>query len=461
VDDLARLTALELRDAFSRRELSPVEALDAVAARIEQVEPLIKAFLTLALDRAREEARRSEAAYAAGTAGPLEGLPLAVKDLFDTAGIRTTYGSTMFVDNVPAADAEPVRLVRAAGAVVLGKTSVHEFAWGVTNVNRAFDSGRNPWNPELVSGGSSGGSAVALATFEAQLALGSDTGGSIRVPASFCGIVGFKPTFGRVPTEGVWPLAPSLDHVGPMARTPADAALLFSVLTGSPPVDVGGGAAGLRVAFCGDLLRVEPEPPVRAALDAALAALRDAGATLVEVSLPEADEFLPTFRPIQAAEAVAGHRRLGLWPGRRDEYGPDVRGRLESGEAVTFDEYRAAIAVRERLRGGFARLFDEADIVVTPVSAVLPPSLGSEETPYGGGTAQFRDVTLPYSTPQDVVGLPSCAVRAGFDERGLPIGIQLAGRFGEDATVLRAAQALWETTPDVQSSWPAVPADVG
>jgi aspartyl-tRNA(Asn)/glutamyl-tRNA(Gln) amidotransferase subunit A len=138
-----------------------------------------------------------------------------------------------------------------------------------------------------------------------------------------------------------------------------------------------------------------------------------------------------------------------------------VRGRLESGEAVTFDEYRAAIAVRERLRGGFARLFDEADIVVTPVSAVLPPSLGSEETPYGGGTAQFRDVTLPYSTPQDVVGLPSCAVRAGFDERGLPIGIQLAGRFGEDATVLRAAQALWETTPDVQSSWPAGPADVG
>jgi aspartyl-tRNA(Asn)/glutamyl-tRNA(Gln) amidotransferase subunit A len=457
VDDLVRLGALDLRDRFSRRELSPVEALDAFAARIEEVEPQLKAFVTLALDEARDDARRSEGAYLAGSAGPLEGIPLAVKDLYDTAGIRTTYGSRMFDEHVPAADAEAVRLARAAGAVVVGKTSVHEFAWGVTNYNAAFDAGRNPWALDRISGGSSGGSAAALATFEAPLALGSDTGGSIRIPASFCGIAGFKPTFGRVSTAGAWPLAPSLDHAGPMARSPADAALLFAALTGVEAPRLRTDVTGLRVASCADLLRVEPEPPVRAAYDAALEALREAGATLVEAAFPEADDLLPTFRPIQAAEAVAGHRRLGLWPERREEYGPDVRERLEGAEAVTFDDYRNAIAARERHRETFARIFDEADILVTPVSAVLPVERGSDETPYRGGTAMLRDVVLPYSTPQDLAGLPSCAVRAGFDERGLPIGVQLAGRYSDDWKVLGAAQALWEATPDVQSRWPDLP----
>jgi aspartyl-tRNA(Asn)/glutamyl-tRNA(Gln) amidotransferase subunit A len=453
VADLTRASALELLAGFRDRAFSPVEVIDALAARIDEVEPRLKAFVTLTLDEARAEARKAEAAYGHGAARRLEGVPLAVKDLYDTEGVRTTYGSPMFAEHLPEADAAAVRVAKKAGAIVIGKTSTHEFAWGISGYNVHFDAGRNPWDLERVSGGSSGGSGAALAAFEAPLALGTDTGGSIRAPAAFCGLVGFKPTFGSIPTDGVFPLAPSLDTVGPLARTTGDAALLYSALVGRdivPEPDV----ASLRVATSPGLMSLELNPDVRAAFEAALSVLERLGATIVEVDLPDSKEMLRVFAVVQQTEALLAHRARGLWPDRRGEYGPDVLNRLESAESLTLDDYVAASITREWIRAAWGEAFRHADLIATPVAPVSPSPLGEEEIEHFGRTRLFRVLMLRYTTPQNVVGVPACAVRAGFDELGIPVGIQLAGRPGADAKVLDAAQALFDATPEIQSRWP-------
>jgi aspartyl-tRNA(Asn)/glutamyl-tRNA(Gln) amidotransferase subunit A len=466
------LTARELVERYTTHELSPVEVVEAVVRRIQDREPALNAFGALRLEQGLDEARRAERAYAGRPERPppLLGVPLVVKDLFDTAGLETTYGSPMFQGHVPDADAAAVRRARGAGAIVLGKTATHEFAWGITSYNAHFDWGRNPWAPDRVSGGSSGGSAVALAVGEAALALGSDTGGSIRVPAAFCGVVGLKPTYGHIDTMGVFPLAPSLDHVGPMARTPADVALLYGVLAraegagsraagAASPFETGGGVEGLRVAMCDDLIAVALTDDVRTAFESSLRLLEDLGARIVEAALPEAAEVLPTFRTIQGAEALAVHRRAGLFPTRRDEYGEDVGGRLDAAQKIAFDDYRDAALARELLRAAFVRLFEVTDVLLTPVAAGPPVRRGSEELDHLGSTVPFRDLVLPFTTPQDLAGLPACAVRAGFDALGVPIGVQLTGPPGGEVTVLRAADALFQASGALQDRWPANGAD--
>ena len=301
-------SAIELKAAFAARELSPVELIDHAAEHAE-----LGAFITLTLDAARAEARVAERAYKDGTARALEGLPLAVKDLFDTAGVRTTYGSRIYEGHVPLADAEAVRRAKDAGAIVVGKTLTHEFAWGITSTNPHFPVCRNPWDPERVPGGSSGGSAVALATGAAALALGTDTGGSVRIPAAFCGVCGLKPTYNRISAAGVFPLARSLDHVGPMARTPADVRLFFEALTGSRATR----EPEPRIAICPDLHARELEPGIRRAFDEAARAL-DA----FEVPFEGAERIYPAFVPIQGVEAALAHH--ATFPSRRDDYGPDV-----------------------------------------------------------------------------------------------------------------------------------------
>jgi aspartyl-tRNA(Asn)/glutamyl-tRNA(Gln) amidotransferase subunit A len=363
-------------------------------------------------------------------------VPLAVKDLFDTAGVRTTYGSPMFAAHVPDRDAEAVRSAREAGAIVLGKTATHEFAWGMSSINPRLGTCRNPHAPERVPGGSSGGSAAALAAGFAPLALGTDTGGSIRLPAAFCGVTGFKPTWGRIGLAGVFPLAPSLDHVGPMARTPADATLLLGVLSGralGPPSPL----AGRTVAISRDLHVAPLEPAVERAHAAAAARLGELGATVEEVAFPEASLILPTYRMIQLAEALQTHTRAGLYPARRADYGDDVGGRLDLAREVTLERYVDAAADRERLRAAFARVFSGADLLLTPVSAAAPPRIDEE-----GAAQSLRETALPYTAPQDVAGLPACTVPAGADDGGLPIGLQLTGPAGADADVLAAAEAF-------------------
>lgn len=457
--EITALSALELLELYRQRALSPVEVLQALAEQIEELDPSLGAFTTLCLNRAREEATRAETLYVRGEAtGPLAGVPIGVKDLFDTAGVRTTYGSPMFSDNVPAADAETVRRARAAGAILVGKTQTHEFAWGITSVNELMGTSRNPWALDRISGGSSGGSAVALAAGMVPLALGSDTGGSIRVPSSFCGTVGLKPTFGRINTAGIFPLAPSLDHPGTMARSPGDAALLFDAIVDQPRRDGsalrGDGLRGMRVGLCQDLhlvpLAAEVEHAFRAAADAAATL----GAELVEVALPDAAGAYEAFGRVQRCEALRTHTEAGLFPARRAEYGKDVLDRLELATTTTLREYLEGTERRELLRAGFQRLFDQADLLLTPVTAGPPAPIGEERVMHLGREIEFRELVMSYTTPQDLVGLPACTVRAGFDALGIPTAVQLTGPPWSEARVLAAAQALFEATADVQARRP-------
>ena len=437
------MTAGELLAGYAARALSPVEVVADLAARIEA--DATGAFWTLCLERAAEEARAAEAAWGRGEARPLEGVPFAAKDIFDTEDVRTTYGSAMFAAHVPARDAEAVRRVRGAGAILLGKTATHEFAWGLSSINESMGTCRNPRDPERVAGGSSGGSGVALAAGLVPLALGTDTGGSIRVPSAFCGVAGLKPTWGRVSLDGVWPLARSLDHAGPMARTAADLALLLGVLAGADPAgwDAAGDRAverplaGLVAGVCQDLHGVALEPDIAAAHAATAGALAALGARVVEVPFGEAGRIVPAFRTIQLAESLDTHRRAGLYPERRHEYGDDVGARLDMATEVTLDVLLDATLARETVRAGFVRLFGEVDILLTPVSAVAPPRIEAERA-----RPILREAVIPYTTPQDLVGLPACAVPAGTDALGLPIGMQLTAAPGGEAQVLRFAAAL-------------------
>ncbi len=469
--ELVGLSATELLEGYRERRFSPVEVVDALAARIEELNQWLGAFTTLCLERAREEARTAERQYLrAESVRALAGVPFGVKDLFDSEGVRTTYGSPMFADHVPTVDAEAVRRARAAGAILIGKTQTHEFAWGITSVNFLMGSSRNPWNPRLMSGGSSGGSAVALAAQLVPLALGSDTGGSIRVPSSFCGTVGLKPTYGRISAAGVFPLARSLDHPGAMARTPADSALLLQTIAGVDArdpatenvpvghleVELGAGLSGVRVGLCPDLHLVPLAPEVGSAFESAVAAVERLGGELVEIELPGADRIYETFGVIQRGEALFSHVQAGLFPARRDEYGEDVRARLELATTVDLPSYLAASAERQRLRAAFDRVFDQVDVLLTPVSAGSPLPIGEERTVHQGREIEFRELVMSYTVAQDLTGLPACTARVGFDELGIPVGAQFTGpRWGE-ARVLRAAQALFEGTRQVQDRWPEI-----
>jgi aspartyl-tRNA(Asn)/glutamyl-tRNA(Gln) amidotransferase subunit A len=473
MDDLVGLSAGELLGGYRRRRFSPVEVVHALTVRIEELNPELGAFTTLCLERALDEARVVEQQYLRGEpVGTLAGVPFAVKDLFDSEGVRTTYGSAMFGDHVPTADAEAVRRARGAGAIMIGKTQTHEFAWGITSVNFLMGTSRNPWDPARMSGGSSGGSAVALAGQLVPLALGSDTGGSIRVPSAFCGTVGLKPTYGRVSAAGVFPLARSLDHPGPMARTPTDAALLLEAIAGVDERDpatedaplgnleaeIAAGLTGMRVGICPDLHLVPLAADVDSAFQSAVASVEDLGGELVEVGFPDADRIYESFGVIQRAEALFSHTRAGLFPARKDEYGEDVLGRLELATKVALPDYLAASAERQRVRAAFDRILDHVDMLLTPVAAGSPLPIGEEKTVHLGKEIEFRELVMSYTVPQDLTGLPACTVRVGFDRLGIPAGAQFtAPRWGE-GRVLRAAQALFEATPEIQKRWPALSA---
>lgn len=462
--DLCYLSAQDLQDGYRCGDFSPLEVVTAVADRIESIDGSINAFTTLSLDQAFDEAKiatRMFATQGVDQSRPLEGVPIAVKDLFDTAGLRTTYGSAVFSEHVPAADARAVALARGAGCIVVGKTTTHEFGWGITSNNPHFGPVRNPWNTRYVPGGSSGGSAAALAVGQIPLALGSDTGGSIRIPAAFCGVVGFKPTFARVPVGGVFPLAFSLDHAGPMARTPRDALLLLDA--------IGVGAAkrpfaerrdrtdrlkGARIGISPDLHLVSLVPDVERVFQDTLRTLEGLGAVCVECELSDAGTILDTFVTIQRAEAAFAHRVTDLFPRRGAQYGLDVHQRLEEAAGVTFDQYLAALRTRRRVYDQFLDMLSTIDALLTPISAVPPAVIGEENVDYNGGTMAFRDAVMSYTVPQDLVGFPACAVRAGFDRGGLPIGVQFTGLPWRDRSVLMLADAFFANTSPIQDAWP-------
>lgn len=468
---MQRLTDLDvpgLLDGYRTRAFSPREVVDAVADRITHIDPVVHAFTALCIDRARTEAKIAERKYRdRKTDGSLLGIPFAAKDIFDTAEVRTSYGSRHFVHHVPQNDAHVVAAARRAGAILVGKTQTHEFAWGVTSINRAMGTSRNPWALDCISGGSSGGSAVALASRLVPLALGTDTGGSVRIPSALCGTLGLKPTYGRLSTIGVLPLSPSLDHTGVMARTPMDAALFFEAL-GHPGRDRSSLSTSLQasdvtdlrditIASCDDLNGLCPlRADIATVLARALRVLASVGARIVNVRFPCPEEIYPTFSIIQLAEAAIAHRGAGLYPKWLDLYGDDVKRRLEAAAKVTFTDYAAAVCKREEIRQRFAELFTRATLLLTPVCATGPAKIEMEEGDSRRQRPDFREFVVPYTVPQNLVGFPACSIRAGFDRDRTPVGIQLTAPPMREDLLLRAAHAFFVTDRAVQETWPEV-----
>ena len=416
---------------------------------IAQLNPSLNAFITVMADSALEEARMAEAEIARGEwRGPLHGIPIALKDLIDTAGVRTTAASALYKDRIPSRDAEVVRRLRTAGAVIIGKNNLHEFAYGGSSLVSFFGDVHNPRDPERIAGGSSGGSAAAVVAGMACAAIGTDTAGSVREPASLCGCVGLKPTYGRVSARGVIPLSTSLDHVGPLARSVTDAAIVLQAIAGYdtqdvtssnvPVADYAGaireGVQKLRVGAPREYFFEDLDPEVRSAVDQALAIIQSLGAEIKHVRL-----HVPTDRKLQAAESYAYHaENIAL---HADLLSPETVRRIRSGEDVTAADYIARRRELEEARRTIAGVFADADVIVTPTAPIPAPTIA--ELRANPGTLRPAELKLLRNTrPFNVWGLPAISVPCGSTKSGLPIGLQIAGPHWREDLVLRLGFAF-------------------
>lgn len=438
------------------RRLSPVELLDSVLGRIDAVDGQLCAFAAVTPELAREAAADAEREITAGRyRGPLHGIPLGVKDLFDTAGVASTSGSKVRADNVPAADAVAVERLLAAGMVMVGKTHTHEFAYGAITPTT-----RNPWNTEHIPGGSSGGSAAAVAAGECMVGLGSDTAGSIRIPSSLCGTVGLKPSYGRVSRRGVTSLSWSLDHVGPLTRNVRDCALVLQQLAGPDRLDpacldvpvpdyldgIDAGVAGLRVGVPSNYFFDQVTDDVRDAVHAAIDVLDTAGAEIREVTVPAQQVILAAVWAILLPEASAYHQHTLRTAG--DLLGDDVRLFLEVGELVLATDYIKALRVRTVVQQGWAAMFHDLDVLIAPCTPIAAPLAGASEVRWPDGTSEnITGALVRLTSPSNLTGLPALALPVGQDPAGLPLGMQIIGRPFDEATVLRVGQA-YETATD-------------
>lgn len=453
--------------AVNAGELAPAAALQACRRRIEALDGRINAVVVLAPERANRAAEAVEAGRAAGERPrPLAGVPILHKDILCTAGVPTAAGSRLLAGWIPDFDAAVVSRLENAGTLLLGKTNTHEFATGTTGLVSAAGAVRNPWNPEHVAGGSSSGSAAALAAGLAPAATGTDTGGSVRIPAACCGIVGLKPTYGRVSRQGVVPFAWSLDHVGPMARTVDDVAALLTAMAGPDPRDPASanrpgedfrrrledGVDGLRIGLLGKDFTDRARADVAEAVRRATARLEGLGAERVPTTTPrEAEDVGPIAIGIFLAEGGAVHS-TGL-ARRPDAYQRETRAFLELAERVTGPVYLRAQRLRGRLCQAFARLLREVDLLLCPTLPVTAPRADARVLSLPEGEVDARATLTLFTRPFNLTGLPALSLPCGFDESGLPVGLQIVGRPFEEATVLRAAAAL-EADLDLTARWP-------
>ena len=436
------LTIVEAGAALRDGSLSAAALTESVLGRIAETEPRLNAYITVTWDLAREQAAEADAALRDGRdLGPLHGIPVALKDLVDTAGIATTGGSGFLRERVPEANATVYRKLQEAGAVMPGKLNLHEFAFGTTSRNPHFGAVRNPWDEERSPGGSSGGSGASVAVGSSLAALGSDTGGSIRIPASLCGVVGLMGTYGRVSRSGVLPLSWTLDHVGPLAKTVEDAALVLNAIAGHDPADPGSASrpvddaaaklgeeiAGLRIGLPREMLWDGLDDEVAEACTVAVDVLRGSGAVVEEVDLP-----LQTGRGrglTIIAEAAAYHEK---WlRERRDEYG-DILPRIEAGLTVSAVDYINDQRLRRKFIEETRAVLERVDVLVSPTCSRTAPLIED-----GDPTAELARLTAPY----DVTGIPAISVPCGFDGKGLPIGLMIGGRHWDEATVCQVAGA--------------------
>jgi aspartyl-tRNA(Asn)/glutamyl-tRNA(Gln) amidotransferase subunit A len=472
-----RRTIHELAAAFAEGAESPVAVTEAYLARIDALDSRVGAYLTVTRDEALAAARASHARHRAGAPlSPLDGAPIALKDVFCTRGVRTTCGSRILETYVPPYDATMVARLRAAGAVILGKTNMDEFAMGSSTEHSAFHPTRNPWDLTRVPGGSSGGSAAAVAGGLAAGAFGTDTGGSVRQPAAFCGVVGLKPTYGRVSRYGLVAFASSLDHVAPFALDITDTALLLAAVAGHDPLDatsvtapvpdytaaLGQGVRGLRIGVPDEYFGEGLDPEIERAVRAAIDVLRGLGAAVERVSLPTTTYGVATYYIVAPAEASSNLARYdgvkyGLRvPGkdlidmvsrtRAAGFGAEVKRRVMLGTYALstgyYDAYYGqAQKVRTLVRRDFDKAFERVDVLAAPTTPSVAFEHGAKADPLA---MYMNDV---YTIPASMTGLPAISVPCGFDAAGLPIGLQLIGRSLDEATLLRAAHAYEQATP--------------
>lgn len=458
-NELLHRPLYELAHLIRSQEISPVELTEATLARIERVDPQLNSYITVLPDSAREEARRLEQELVDGHyRGPLHGIPVSVKDMFTTRGVRTTCGSKVLSDWIPDHDATAVTRWREAGAVVLGKTNMHEFAYGVTTNNPHFGATRNPWDLKRVPGGSSGGSGAAVAASLCRASLGSDTGGSIRIPAAVCGIVGIKPTYGRVSRFGAIPLAWSIDHVGPLAKCVQDAAILLGAMAGPDPQDpatsqepvtdyaaaLTGEIGGLRVGLPRNYFFDNVDGEILAAVQASVRRLESLGAHIVQLPLPHLDLCPALEAHITLAEATSYHEPY--LSGRAQDYSGAVRTNLEAGRYLLATDYVKSQRARTLLQEVFAEALRQVDVIVSPTLPAFPPPVGEVWVQSGELREHVIDAFLRFNIPFNLTGLPAISLPCGFSSAGLPIGLQFAGRAFDEATVLRAAHAYESNT---------------
>jgi aspartyl-tRNA(Asn)/glutamyl-tRNA(Gln) amidotransferase subunit A len=458
-NDLTALSIAEAAALIVRRDVSPVELTDAYLARIEEHNPLLNAYVTITAEPARAEARAAEGEITHGTyRGPLHGIPIALKDLYATKGVRTAAGSKILWDRVPDEDSAVTRLLREAGAISLGKTNTHEFAYGVTTNNPHFGPTRNPWDPDCIPGGSSGGSGAAVAAGMAAMAMGTDTGGSIRIPAALCGTVGLKATHGRVSTAGVIPLSWTLDHAGPLTRTVEDAALVLNAIAGADSNDTMTAPiavedyrqrldAGVRGMRFGVLRGAEFDPldaAVSAALDAAFVVLRDLGATTEAVDGTLFGNGRSAVTDIMMLEAQ--HYHAASLRDRPQDFGEDVRARLTRRTDMTAHDLLAALRVRDAITVAANHLMEGYDALLLATTRIPAPPIAGQMIVIDGEEVFAPSLLTANTNPFNLTGMPALSLPCGFTAAGLPIGLQIVGRRWDETTVLRIGAAYERAT---------------
>jgi len=440
----------ETGELLRRREVSPVELTKNCLAQIEKLNSTLNAFITVTSDSALAQAHEAEEEILHGNwRGPLHGIPLALKDLIDTAGIRTTAASAVFKDRIPEEDAEVVRPLKDAGVIFLGKQNLHEFAYGGSSMISYYGEVHNPWDPARIAGGSSGGSAASVAAGLCYGAIATDTAGSVREPAALCGVVGLKPTYGRIGARGIIPLSPSLDHVGPIARTVSDAAVMLQAIAGHNENGANAPAGDylaairerltpLRIGVPRKFFYEDLDPEVAFAVEEALGILRDLGNDLFEIEID-----VPTDRTLQAAESYAYHREFVLRSPHL--YQAETLRRIRTGEAISAAQVEEAGRELKQTRSEIRKVFENVDVLVTPTTPIPAPAIADlKRNPDALRPCEL--VLLRNTRPANVWGLPAISIPCGFTSAGLPIGLQIIGPHWREERVLQLAYAYEQAT---------------
>lgn len=449
------MTLMDAAAALRTRKVSSLELTDAALERIARLNPATNAMQTVMAGSARDRARRADLELARGEVrGPLHGIPVAVKDLYFTKGVRTTGGSKLFENYVPDHDAAVVEKLAGAGAILLGKTGMHELAYGITSSNPHFGVVRNPWDRERIPGGSSGGSGAAVSAGMVFMAMGSDTGGSIRIPASYCGTVGLKPTYGRVSRFGTMPLGFDLDHMGPLARSVRDAAATLNAIAGYDPRDEASSRRpvgdfipelepsirGLKIGLPENFYFDRVDPEVDSAVRGAFRAAASLGAEVRPLRVPDIAAVNAVARLILLAEVSA---LMEPHLHRRDQFGADVLALLDQGRLLPATDYVNAQRLRSRFRNEFATLWSRVDCFMTPATPITAPRIGETTAAIGSETEDVRLASTRLVRGINVLGFPAVSIPCGADRRRLPIGLQIVAKPFAEALVLRVAQALF------------------